>query len=145
MKIGTGVYVKNSAEAVELYKEAFGLELGYHVFNEDGSYFHSELNRDGVEMFDVIESKDETHADRTVQVAVILDSEDEVDKAYALLSQGGAVETPLGPLPWSPRAAVLTDRFGVWWYISAPQHYPEPDYDPSAQWEPEAKNIKTDA
>lgn len=43
MEIDFGIYVKNSAEAVELYKEAFRLELGYHVKNPDGSYFHSEL------------------------------------------------------------------------------------------------------
>ena len=38
MRTGIGIYVKNSAEAVDLYKAAFGLELGYHVKNPDGSY-----------------------------------------------------------------------------------------------------------
>ncbi len=137
MKIGVGIYVKNSAEAVELYKEAFGLELGYHVLNPDGSYFHSELNRDGKEILDVIESPVERHDDSTVQVGVILDSEADVRKAYALLSEGGEIETPIGPLPWCPCAATLKDRFGVWWYISAPQHYPADDYDPTAPWEPD--------
>lgn len=136
MRVGTGLYVKNSAEAVALYMEAFGLELGYHVLNPDGSYFHSELNRDGREIFSVIESPEEKHAAHTVQVSVILDSEAEVHKAYALLKEGGVVETPVGPLPWSPCAATVMDRFGVWWYISAPQHHPADDYDPTAPWEP---------
>ena len=47
MNIGIGVYAKNSKEAVELYCDVFGLELGYHVLNEDGNYFHSELLKDG--------------------------------------------------------------------------------------------------
>lgn len=37
--IGVGLYVKNSPKAVELYKKAFGLELGYHVMNGDNTYF----------------------------------------------------------------------------------------------------------
>lgn len=37
--VGVGIYVKNSPKAVELYKEVFGLELGYHVLNDDNTYF----------------------------------------------------------------------------------------------------------
>ena len=29
--IGIGIYVKNSPLAITLYREAFGLELGYHA------------------------------------------------------------------------------------------------------------------
>jgi len=35
MGFSVGLYVKNSVEAVELYKAVFGLELGYHVLNDD--------------------------------------------------------------------------------------------------------------
>lgn len=132
MRTGIGIYVKNSKEAVKLYMEAFGLELGYHVLNPDGSYFHSELIRNGQELFSVVESPVERHDDSTVQVGVILDSEADVHKAYSLLSEGGKIETPIGPLPWSPCAATLKDRFGVWWYITAPQHHPADDFDPTA-------------
>lgn len=136
MRIGTGLYVKNSAEAVALYKKAFGLELGYHVLNPDGSFFHSELYKNGEEIFSVVEAAHEESRDNTVQVSVIFDNEADVHKAYALLQEGGIVETPIGPMPWSPCAAVVTDRFGVWWYITAPQHQPTADYDPNAPWTP---------
>ena len=33
MKTGIGLYVKDRVAAVALYREAFGLELGYHVLN----------------------------------------------------------------------------------------------------------------
>ena len=131
MRIGTGLYVKNSNDAVELYKKAFGLELGYHVLNADGTYYHSELYRDGQELLNVIEASVDEPKDNIVQVSFILDSEEEVKNAYALLSEGAVIDTPLGPLPWSPCAAALTDKFGVWWYISAPQHYPDDDFDPT--------------
>lgn len=135
MIIGTGIYVRNSIDAVELYKKAFGLELGYHVKNPDGTYFHSELYKDGEEVLSVVESSDDSAAEHIVQLGVTLADEAEVRAAFALLSEGGQVKTPIGPLPWSPCAADLIDKFGVWWYISAPQHCPPDDYDPNAPWD----------
>ena len=38
------VYVKGSAEAVELYQKACNTTLGYNVVHEDGTFYHSELN-----------------------------------------------------------------------------------------------------
>lgn len=130
-----GLYVKNSVEAVELYKEVFGLELGYHVKNPDGTYFHSELYKDGQEFLSVVESSNNYMEENIAQLGVSFDSEAAVEKAYALLSKGGTIKTPLGPLPWSPCAADVIDRFGVWWYITAPQHYPPDDYDPNVPWD----------
>lgn len=135
MEIGTGLYVKNSVEAVELYKEVFGLELGYHVKNPDGTYFHSELYKNGREVLAVVESSNNHTEEHAVQLGVTFDSEDEVQKAYDLLKEDGIIETPIGPLPWSPCAASVIDRFGVWWYITAPQHHPPDDYNPNAPWD----------
>ena len=131
MKSGIGIYVQNSAAAVELYCAAFGLTLGYHVKNPDGSFYHSELNCGDEEIIDVIETPEREPRDNIVQVGMVLDSEEAVRHAYALLRVGGVVQTPIGPLPWSPCAASLTDRFGVWWYLSAPQHYPDESFDPA--------------
>lgn len=135
MKIGHGLYVKNSVDAVELYKKVFGLELGYHVKNPDGTYFHSELYKDGEEILDVIESPNGDIKEHTVQLAATLANESEVQRAYVLLSEDGTIKIPIGPLPWSPCAADVIDKFGVWWYITAPQHHPHGDYDPNAPWD----------
>lgn len=129
MKLGIGLYVKNSIEAVELYKEAFGLELGYHVKNPDGSYYHSELCKDGQEILSVVEQATNSMKEKIVQVSLELDSAEEVKRAYERLSEGGNIDLPIGPLPWSPCAASVIDRFGVWWYISSNSHYPPEDYD----------------
>ena len=137
MQVGIGLYVKDSAAAVALYQEAFGLTLGYHVLNADGSFYHSELYRGEKEILSVVESGDGSAEDRVVQVGMVLDTEAEVRRAYALLCEGGTVDIPLGPLPWSPCAVSLTDRFGVWWYISMPQHQPPADFDPAAPWTPD--------
>ena len=135
MEIGFGLYVQNSVEAVKLYQDVFGLELGYHVINPDGSFFHSELYKEGKEMLSVVEAQSQTAVEHRVQLGVTLASEAEVKRAYELLSVGGTIKTPIGPLPWSPCAADVVDRFGVWWYITAPQHHPPDDYDPNAPWD----------
>lgn len=136
MIVTTGIYVKNSHEAVALYMEAFGLKLGYHVKNPDGTFFHSELYEDEKELFSVVESPDNNTVDQTTQLCVRVENEAAVQKAFDLLREGGVVKTPMGPLPWSPCAAEVVDRFGVWWYITVPQHQPPDDYDPNAPWDP---------
>ncbi len=136
MKLGIGLYVKNSVEAVELYKEAFGMELGYHVKNPDGTFFHAELYKNGQEILSVVESSSDNKQEHIVQLGIIFDSEAEVQKAYTLLSDGGTIKTPIGPMPWSPCAAEVIDKFGVLWYITAPQHRPPDDYDPNKPWDP---------
>lgn len=137
MKIGVGVYVKDSPAAVALYQEAFGLELGYHVKNPDGTFYHSELWRDGVEVIDVVEAPIACTAKPAVQLCVNLESPADVERAFALLSDGGTVDLPVGPLPWSDCAASVIDRFGIWWYLSAGGHYPDADFDPAKPLTPD--------
>jgi len=53
-----------------------------------------------------------------------------VERAFTLLRRGGRVKREPCELPWSPRAAEVEDRFGVWWYLSAPQHQPDETFRP---------------
>jgi len=136
MEIGYGVYVKNSAEAVPFYCQVFGLELGYHVKNADGSYFHSELCKNGREMLSVVESSEAQNSfNNVVCLGVTLPDAVSVEKAFHLLKEEGAVKRPLGSLPWSPCCAEVVDRFGVWWYLTAPQHRPDDDFTPESMKE----------
>ncbi len=99
MRIGTGLYVHNSVEAAALYRKAFGLELGYHVLNPDGSYFHSELYKDGKEFLSVVEAPEGRGKDSIVQLGIDFDSEDEMQRVFALLCEGGTVRMPPGRCP----------------------------------------------
>ncbi len=130
MLLGVGLYVKGSLEATRLYCDAFGMELGYHVLLKDGSgYYHSELYKDGKEVCNVIEAE-HTAGPNPVQLYFIFQSREELMYAYELLREGGEVEMEPRSLPWSPWAANVRDRFGVRWYLSLPQHYPEPGFVP---------------
>lgn len=53
-----------------------------------------------------------------VSLHVACDSEAEVDRLFAALSEGGEVLMPLDAYPFSPRYAWLNDRFGVSWQLT---------------------------
>lgn len=124
--VGVGLYVKNSPQAVELYRKAFGLELGYHVKNEDGTYFHSELTQREQGVLSVVEGKPERV--NPVELGLTFETKEALERAFAVLQEGGAVELEPCELPWSPWAAGVTDRFGVHWFLSVPQHRPPEDF-----------------
>ncbi|HHW72946.1 MAG TPA: VOC family protein [Firmicutes bacterium] len=132
MNIGIGVYAKKSREAVELYCDAFGLELGYHVLNEDGNYFHSELLKDGEPFLAVAEANDKDLPNgmdlsyvNPVELGYTVESRDEFERVFQMLRQDGRVVLDPCELPWSPLATIVMDKFGVRWYITLPQHRPE--------------------
>ncbi len=124
MVVGVGLYVRNSQKAVELYKKAFGLTLGYHVLNEDGSFFHSELYKGEESALSVVESA-EIPGNNPVQLGFQFEDKQELIDAFQLLSEGGNVRMDICELPWSPCAAEVQDCFGVRWYLTLQQHRPE--------------------
>lgn len=131
MSIGIGIYAKNSKEAASLYCTAFGLELGYHVLNEDGNYFHSELLKDGEPFLAVAEANDANlpngmnlSYDNPVEMGYTVQSKDEFYRISSILKEDGKVITDVCSFPWSPLATVVMDKYGVRWYITLPQHRP---------------------
>jgi len=129
MKLGATLYIKNTVEAVEFYKEAFGMTLGYNEKFPDGTFMHAALLRDGHEVFAVSESQNDTfvnimltsslkEARPTMSYGIVFDNEDEVKKAYSMLVDGGKVLFPLGSLPWSSCCADVVDKYGVYWHIT---------------------------
>ena len=50
-------------------------------------------------------------------LSISLSSEADVDRAFAALSKGGTVTLAPTKTFWSPRFAMLKDRFGVGWMI----------------------------
>lgn len=139
MEIGHTIYLRQSAEAVDMYCRVFGLTLGYHVKNADGSYFHSELLDDGKPILSVVEADagDLPQRNDIVCLGLTLADADTVRRTVPLLAEGGTIRMPLTTLPWSPCCAQVVDRFGVWWYLTAPQHRPEDSFSPDGFTYPE--------
>lgn len=131
MSLGIGIYAKNSKEAVDLYCNVFGLELGYHVLNEEGNYFHSELMKNGAPFLAVAEANEANlpngislSYDNPVEMGYTVMSEDEFYRIYSVLKEAGKVIIDVCSFPWSPLATVVMDKFGVRWYITLPQYRP---------------------
>lgn len=126
---GIGIYIKGSVKAAKLYCDAFGLTLGYHVLNDDGCYYHSELMKGHKPALSVVEA--DAPAGNPIELGYTFDTREQLERAFTLLQEGGTVRMAPKELPWSPLAAMVTDRFGVNWYLSLPQHRPPEDFKPA--------------
>jgi predicted 3-demethylubiquinone-9 3-methyltransferase (glyoxalase superfamily) len=113
-------------EALDLYTEVFAdaeveeiERVGADGPGVPGSIERAQL-RLGDRTFQIFDSPVEHDFTFTpsVSISVELDDSDEVDRAFALLADGGQVLMPLDAYPFSPRFGWLTDRFGVSWQLS---------------------------
>jgi len=132
MNLGATLYVKNSVAAVEFYSEAFGMTLGYHAKNSDGSFLHAELLKGEATIFAVSENNDDEIArsmlaakQPTMSYGINLDNDDELQHAYKILAKDGHILRELGSLPWSPCSADIVDKYGICWYLYVSQYRPD--------------------
>jgi len=51
------------------------------------------------------------------KIAISVDSREEADKLFAGLTQGGAIEMPMGDGPWGTYFGMFRDKFGIEWTI----------------------------
>jgi len=137
MKFTATIYVdgiEKSFKAVELYKEAFGLLLGYNLSYEDvegmkkwglkiaddyvprRGYFHADLVRDGETVFSVSAEGDSgiPRGVQFIELSIQMGSEEAVKNAVSVLSEGTKIPHDCG---FNPCAASVTDAFNVNWFI----------------------------
>ncbi|MDF1505690.1 VOC family protein [Roseisolibacter sp. H3M3-2] len=67
----------------------------------------------------VLMGADVAHAEpmRSAYLALSFDGEDEAERAYAVLADGGEVFMPMARTPFANRFAMLRDRFGTSWLL----------------------------
>lgn len=126
MRFGATMYIKDSIKAVEFYQEAFGLTLGNYEKNEDGTFLHAPLMKNGKEIFAVSEETGNgalvnmmlSSSQQPIMIyGLVFDHEDEVKKAYQMLLEGGRINLPLTSTPWSSCCGEVIDKFGVAWFV----------------------------
>lgn len=132
MNLGATLYVGNSLEAAEFYREAFQMDIGYNAKNPDGSYLHAELQKEGQSLFAVSEADDGAFRQAvlnakqpTTSLGLNLDDDAQLKRAYEMIAKEGRVLRALGELPWSPCSADVVDKYGVCWYLYVSQHKPD--------------------
>ncbi len=117
-------YVTRSDEAVALYQKAFDATLISSYLNNDGTYFHSELDIQG-EILAVAERNSEfaiiaeTTTGNVMQFCLHYGegNEDKVRKAYELLKTDAKILIPLAPCEFSPLMADFIDKYGIRWCL----------------------------
>jgi len=118
--------VRNRDEAMNYYKEIFGMEIIYH-------HMEMKLKINGKHFFAITEVSKEQHEAYIKAISpkspilcswAEYETEDELRKAYGLLTAEAIFAEDLTPLPWSPCSAMVMDKYGVSWYLSTPQHLP---------------------
>ena len=137
MKLTAGISLddtEKSYKAVELYKEAFGLALGYHLSYEDPEgmrkwglnigddyiprrgYFHADLVRNGENVLSISAEGDGgiPQSGEFIRLHMQMGSEEAVRKAVSILSDGAITPSDEG---WNPCTASVTDPFNVNWCI----------------------------
>ena len=112
------IYARNSEEAVELYRKAFGAVVGDDWRNPDGSCMHVELNVDG-QVIAVSEAPEDVTFGSGMQFCLQFDKEENarVVHAYDALKNGADIVCDIGPCEYSECMFSLFDRFGVYWCV----------------------------
>jgi len=117
------VYVRNSNEALELYRKAFDAKILCNHLHDNGTIAHAEIDIYG-QAFAICETdNDEVLTGTTMQFCLHFGegNEEAVRKAYEVLKEEcltlTAPITGPGECPWSPCLFGLIDKFGVNWCI----------------------------
>ena len=118
-------YVTKSDEAVALYQKAFNARLISSYPNEDGTFYHAELDIDG-EILAVAE-RNSTYAiagenDITGNIMQFClhygeGNEAKVKNAYEVLKIDAKILMPLAPTEYSLLMTDLIDKYGIRWCI----------------------------
>ena len=118
-------YVTKSDEAVALYQKAFNASLISSYPNEDGTFYHAELDIDGEIL--AISEKNSPYAiakenDITGNIMQFClhygeGNEEKVKNAYEVLKIDANILIPLAPTDYSLLMTDLIDKYGIRWCI----------------------------
>ncbi len=123
----------NAREAMEFYQSVFGGELTLSTFAEFGGMgvpddeghhiMHGQLTTPGGLTLMGADTPShmgyEAPSGAGISISVSGDDDDELDRYWAGLSEGGSVTVPFEAAPWGDRFGMLTDRFGVDWMVNS--------------------------
>jgi PhnB protein len=71
---------------------------------------------------DRLASMGQVTAGDSVHVMLGPDTVEEGERLFAVLSDGGTVSMPIGPVPWDAHYGAFVDRFGISWMLDVEHH-----------------------
>jgi PhnB protein len=99
--------VRHGANGMPVRNEAMRDKVMHARFAGPGIAFYASDNDDAEPM-------------RRSAHILMMDSREQTDRLFGLLSEGAKVTTPLGMQPWGAYYGKLTDQFGVQWMLNYP-------------------------
>ncbi|MEO9885558.1 MAG: VOC family protein [Balneola sp.] len=118
----------NCEEAITFYKNCLGGELAVQRFGDtempvEESYkdkiMHAELTIGDLKIMfsDGAPHKEITSGDN-IQLNLGFDDEEELEKVFKKLAEGGTITMPLEVTFWQAKFGMLVDKFGVRWMVN---------------------------
>lgn len=125
-------YGGNCEEAFKFYEQHLGGKitmLMHHGEQPDGSggsdpvrgVLHARISIGGAELLGADVPPQRFQPMRSAYLSLTLDSDQEADRIYALLSEGGEVFMKMQETFFASRFAMLRDRFGTSWMLLHPK------------------------
>lgn len=124
-------YRGNCEEAFQFYAQHLGGTLTFLMRHGEqpgtgqvgpewnGKVLHAHLELGGTELFGADVPTAEPM--RSAYLSLTLDSIEEAERVYAILSAGGQVYMPMAETFFANRFAMLRDRFGTSWMLLQPK------------------------
>ncbi len=122
-------YGGNCAQAFRFYEEHLGgkiVMMMTHGENPSANnvpperrndVLHARLDIGGTQLLGADVPPERFQPMRSAYLSLILPSVGDADRVYALLSEGGEIFMPMQETFFSPRFAMLRDKFGTSWMI----------------------------
>jgi len=107
------------AEVIALYQKAFDLQIDWQGKNEEtGLIFHTEahIGKQRLRLSDGGMERDTIQAD-SLFLAVVYKTEDEVNRAFEALKEGGTVIQPPHKPDFVSYMSEVKDKFGFKWFL----------------------------
>jgi len=110
-------YIRNSLEAVEAYRTAFGAELTSQTLSAEGVNIHTELDLGGQILAISELSGAEPSTGSTIEICIQYrpDEKHLMLCAFEALKSGATVMHAPGPVFYSEYMTEFVDRFGIRW------------------------------
>ncbi|HEY3743084.1 MAG TPA: VOC family protein [Bryobacteraceae bacterium] len=122
-------YGGNCAAAFRFYEEHLGGKISMMMTHGDmpgpnevpenwkSAILHARMSIGGTELLGADVPPDRFQPMRSAYLTLLLDSIEEAERIYALLSDGGEIFMPMAETFFAFRFAMLRDRFGTSWML----------------------------
>jgi PhnB protein len=87
----------------------------------ENAVLHARMNLGGTELLGADIPPDRFQPIRSAYLSLTLGSDEEADRVFALLSEGGQIFMPMQDTFYASRFAMLRDRFGTSWMLLHPK------------------------